>query len=149
MIKTNTSLCDFETRSTQDHQIHTLRDVLQHSLDNDSELLQNLLPKDSFTSQERVLNTFYHLKLPKKNFLEVETENPEYLKDIMSNYNNQKYLIQEAGLPQPVEPPVLGLKYVKTTPLVCEEDGCKLYSYIRETHLKVTWNKEVNKHLFH
>ena len=54
----------------------------------------------------------------------METENQEYLKDILSNYNNQKYLNQEAGLPQPVEPSVLGLKYVKTTPLVSEEDGC-------------------------
>ena len=117
MLKTHTSLCDFETRSAQDHQICTLTNVLQNSLnlnDNDSDLLQNLLPKDSFTSQERVLNTFYHLKLPQKNILEVETENQEYLKDILSNYNNQKYLNQEAGLPH-------SCRAFSLRPKICED----------------------------
>ena len=76
-LKTRTSLFDYESRSQQDKQIWVLRDIVQESLnpfDRNTELLQDLLPKETYSSKEKVLNTYFKLKLPSKNVLEVERE---------------------------------------------------------------------------
>ena len=94
-LKTRTSLFDYESRSQQDKQIRVLRDIVQESLnpfDKNTELLQNLLPKEVYSSKEKVLNTYFTLKLSSKNVLEVVRENTDYMRNLMDNYSKQKYM---------------------------------------------------------
>ena len=150
-LKTRTSLFDYESRSQQDKQIRVLRDIVQESLnpfDRNNEILQDLLPKETYSSKEKVLNTYFKLKLPSKNVLEVERENTDYMRNIMENYSKQRYMNAQQGLIAPPEPPLLSMKNVRSAPVYTEEEGCRMYSYIQEEHIQVQWNKEVGRQLF-
>ena len=132
-LKTRTSLFDYETRSPQDNQIRVLRDIVQESInpsDKNTELLQALLPKEVYSSKEKVLNTYFTLQLPAKNVLEVEKDNTDFMRNLMENFSRQKYMNQQQGILQPPEPPMLSMRNVRTIPVYTKEDGCKMYSYI-------------------
>ena len=145
------TIFDHEVRSQTDRQVRVLRDILKEQLPPGHEnnaVLDKLLPKEHYSSEEQVMETFFNLKLPDKSVIEVEKENTQYLQHIAENHARQRYISQAQNIPAPPEPPILSMRQIKCTPTYSEE-GCKMYSHIKEEHIKVVYNKEITRGLFH
>ena len=70
------------------------------------------------------------------------------MRQILQNYSHAKFLNALQRLSIPPEPAVLSLKNVKTVPTFTEESGCRLYSYVKEEHVPISFYKEVTETLF-